>query len=50
MRASKLTDAKKAFLIKQGEPWMTGLDLPQGWGQPGNALQLEETVWRPDAV
>ena len=43
MKASKFTDAQKAFIIRQGEEG-TPVHLPQGWDQPGDLLQLEEEV------
>ena len=44
MKASKFTDAQKAFVIKQGEEGTGGGDLPQGRDQLGDLLQLEEEI------
>ena len=46
MKASKFTEAQKAFILKQGEGDYAGRrDLSQGGDQPSNLLQLEEEVW-----
>ena len=45
MKASKFSDAQKAFILKQGADGIAGGgDLPQGRDQPGDLLQLEEEV------
>ncbi len=45
MKASKFSEAQKAFILKQGADGRTGCgDLPEGWDQPGDLLQLEEEV------
>jgi hypothetical protein len=47
MKASRFSDAHKAFILKQGHAG--GGHLPQGRHQPGDLLQLEEEVRRPAA-
>lgn len=45
MKASALSDAERAFILKQGgRPRAGGGDLPAGRDQSGDALQLEEEV------
>jgi hypothetical protein len=46
MKASKFSDAQKAFILKRSAG---GGHLPQGWDQPGDVLQLEAEVRRADA-
>ena len=43
MKASKFSDAQKAFILKQGADGHAGGGyLPQGRDQPGDLFQLEE--------
>ncbi len=45
MKASKFTDAQKAFILKQGADGHHGCgDLPEGGDQRGDVFQLEEEV------
>ena len=47
MKASKFSDAQKAFILKQGERRRSGCrHLPEGRDQPGDLFQLEEEVRR----
>jgi len=46
MKASKFSDAQKAFILKRSAG---GGHLPQGWDQPGDVLQLEAEVRRAAA-
>jgi hypothetical protein len=41
MKASRFSDAQKAFILKQGSDGMPGGYLPQGGHQPGDLFQLE---------
>lgn len=50
MKASRLTDAQKAFVIKQGKGRAGYGDLSQGWDQPGEVFQLEEEICRAGIV
>ena len=51
MKASKFTDAQKAFVSQAGRGRHAGRgDLPQGGDQPGDLLQLEEEIRGADAV
>ncbi len=49
MKASKFTEAQKAFILRQGEEARGGGDLPQGGDQPGDLFQLEEAIWGASA-
>jgi putative transposase len=42
MKASKFTDAQKAFILKQGTDGMPVADFPQGRDQPGDVFQLNK--------
>jgi hypothetical protein len=45
MKASRFSDAQKAFILKQGARRDAGGGcLPQGRYQPGDLFQLEEEV------
>jgi hypothetical protein len=46
MKASKFSDAQKAFILKQGTDGAGGGRLPQGRYLPSDLLQLEEEVRR----
>ena len=48
MKASRFTDAQKAFIIKQGEEGAPVAEVCRN--QSGDLLQLEEEVCRHDAV
>ena len=51
MKASKFTDAQKAFVVKQGEEGTPVAEiLSQGRDQPGNIFQLEEALCGSDAL
>lgn len=51
MKASKFTDAQERvrYQARRGRNACGG-DLPQGWDQPGDLLQLEEEIRRADAI
>ena len=50
MKASRFSEAQKAFVLKQGADGVAvGGGLPEGRDQPGDLLQLEEEVRRPAA-
>jgi hypothetical protein len=46
MKASKFSDAQKAFIISRRRGHTGCRDLSQGGGLPGDPLQLEEEVCR----
>jgi hypothetical protein len=54
MKASKFTDAQKAFIIRQGEEGSPVAEACRkariSQDQPGDLLQLEEEIRRDDAV
>jgi len=51
MKASKFSDAQKAFILKAGKRRRAGCgDLPAGRNQPGDLFQLEEEVRRHAAA
>ena len=50
MKASKFTDAQKAFILKQGTGRSGRRYLSEGWHQPGDLFQLEEEVRRDVAA
>ena len=45
MKASKFSDAQKAFILKQGSDGVPVADLlPQGGDQAGHVFQLEAQI------
>ena len=51
MKASKFTDAQKAFIIKQGEEGTPVAEICRQAGiSQADLLQLEEKVCRHDAI
>ena len=44
MKASKLSEAQKAFILKQASDGMPVRTYPQGGVHPGDLLQLEEAL------
>jgi hypothetical protein len=45
MKASKFSDAQKAFILRQGaDRGSRRRHLPEGWDQPGDIFQLEEEI------
>jgi hypothetical protein len=44
MKASKFSDARKVFILKQGNDGVSVAEICQGRDQPGDVFQLEEEV------
>jgi len=51
MKASKFTDAQKAFVVKQGEEGTPVAEICRKAGdKPGDLFQLEVEIRRADAI
>ncbi|ESY18741.1 hypothetical protein X751_16525 [Mesorhizobium sp. LNJC395A00] len=44
MKASKFSDAQKAFILKQGADGIPVAEIPPRGDQPGDLLQLEKEI------
>jgi hypothetical protein len=44
MKASKFSDAQKAFILRQGAMGSRRRHLPEGWDWLGDLFQLEEEI------